>query len=96
MNLNPGVSASLLAGSEISPRVWLQVPGIPELVSDHCWGWGWFHTQPGMGSGMSRRLHWLDRGQGLGLVPGQGLACLVGHGLASGVCHLRAFPVAQG
>ena len=36
MNLNPGVSASLLAGSEISPRVWLQVPGIPELVSDHC------------------------------------------------------------
>ena len=37
MNLNPGVSASLLAGSEISPRVWLQVPGIPELVSDHWW-----------------------------------------------------------
>ena len=27
MNLNPGVSPRLLAGSEISPRVWLQGPG---------------------------------------------------------------------
>ena len=76
----------------------LQDPGIPELVSDHCWGWGKGagSIQSCMGSRVSQRLHWLARGQGLGLVPGQGLACLVGHGLlASDVCHLRAFPVAQ-
>ena len=26
--------------AELVPGVWLQGPGIPELVSDHYWGWG--------------------------------------------------------
>ena len=68
----PGVSARLLAVRAV-PGVWLQGPGIPELVLDHCGKWGkrrcrcgQFLIRWGMGSGVSRSLHCPASGQGLG------------------------------
>ena len=51
--------------AELGPRVWLQDPGILELVSD-CWWEVQFLTQLGMVSRASQNLFWPTSVQGWG------------------------------
>ena len=61
--------------AELVPGVWLQDPGISELVLDWCGGWrgemGTSSWQMEIGSWVSQSLHWPASGQGQGpAVPG--------------------------
>ena len=79
--------------TEACSEVWLQAPGIPELVSDHLWGREWFLTQLGTRSQVLN-FCWSVSGQDLAqLVSGQAAGSVF---LASGVCPLVGETIPEG